>query len=191
MKFDLYEIWYDVGGGIKQTSNFFWCLLDTFLNFVPSFMKIWLHLPEIWGFVFHPKLRARFHVLCVHARMCMRTNTFNQLRRPILRYAEDFVKIWLHLTALWWFEKSVTFVTHTQTRAAQFYYRWTKEKKKFVSGGNFSGIQLWFFRATEPPLEPGIFRAALGFITKDSWWLNLKPSAAPAESHMIHEQTSS
>ena len=73
--------------------NFFWCFLDSSSNIVPRFINIWLHLLEIWGFVFCPKLRARFHVLCVHARTCTCTNILNQLRKPILKYAEGFIKI--------------------------------------------------------------------------------------------------
>ena len=45
-------------------SNYFWCLLDTSRNILPSFIKIQLNLPKIWGFVFFPKLHACFHVLC-------------------------------------------------------------------------------------------------------------------------------
>ena len=42
-------------------------------------------------------LHAHFHSLCMHARMCTLTNIHNQLGRLILTYAENFVKIRLHL----------------------------------------------------------------------------------------------
>ena len=38
-----------------------------------------------------PKVRAHFHTLC------MQTNIINQLGRPIWKYAESFMKIWLDL----------------------------------------------------------------------------------------------
>ena len=79
---------------------FSWFILDTFLIIVPSFIKIQLHLAEIWGFVFDPKLRAYFHTLCMHMRTCTRKNIINQLRRPIQKYTESFVKIWLHLVKI-------------------------------------------------------------------------------------------
>ena len=76
---------------------FLCCTFDTTLIILPSFMKIWHHLPEIWRFVFCPKWCARFYVLCMHARTCTCTNIINQFRRQILNYTEGFMKIWLHL----------------------------------------------------------------------------------------------
>ncbi len=105
--------------------NWFWCFLDPSFNIIPSFIKIWLHLLEIWGFVFCSKLHARFHVLCAHARTCVRTNTFNQLRRPIFKYADDFVEIWRHLAEIVRCVTSVTKTSQTdrQTDTAQIYIR--------------------------------------------------------------------
>ena len=71
--------------------NVFWCILDTSYIFIPRFIKIRPHLAEKWGLIFFPKLRACFHALCVHTLTCMHKNNFDQLRRPIVKYAESLV----------------------------------------------------------------------------------------------------
>ena len=70
------------------------------LTYAESFMKIWLHLAKIWGFVYCPKLRACFHELYMHQCTCTPMNIINQLRRSILKYVESFVNIWLNLAEL-------------------------------------------------------------------------------------------
>ena len=50
---------------------------------------------------------------CVHVRLGMHTNIINQLRRPILTYAESFVKIWLHLADILRCVTSLTKTKHT------------------------------------------------------------------------------
>ena len=40
------------------------------LTYTEIFMKIWLQLAEIWGFVYCPKLHTCFHTLCVHLCTC-------------------------------------------------------------------------------------------------------------------------
>ena len=117
-------------------SQFILCFLYTSSNIVPSFIKIWLNLLEIWGFVFCSKLCARFHVLCVHARTCTCTNTFNQLRRPILKYAEDFMKIWLHLADIL---RCVTFVRKRDIQTGK------QTQLKFVSDCKSHEKLVWAF----------------------------------------------
>ena len=73
-----------------------WNLLDN----VSSFIKIQLHLVEIWRFVYCLKLCACFHMLCMHVHTCKPTNIINQLERPILTYPESFMNIRLHLSEI-------------------------------------------------------------------------------------------
>ena len=55
----------------------------------------------------HPQVASMF-TWAVHAwRTCMWMNIINQLRRPILKYAERFVKFWLHYA---WILRCVTSV---------------------------------------------------------------------------------
>ena len=61
------------------------------------------------------KQRAWFHVLCVNMGKCTVPNNLNQPERPNFTYAEGLVKFGLYLDVLWVHEKSVTFVTDTQT----------------------------------------------------------------------------
>ena len=70
-----------------------WCLLEYHTNFC--------HNPRSFGGEINVctllKVHARFNMLCVHASMCAQINIINWLRRPIRKYAESFVKIWLDL----------------------------------------------------------------------------------------------
>ena len=68
-----------------------------------------------------PKLCAHFNALCMHTRTCMHANIIKQIRRPILKYAESFVKIWRHLAETL---MCVTSVTYKQTDTARIYIRW-------------------------------------------------------------------
>ena len=45
-------------------------------------------------------MRPGIHALCAHSRMCTPMNIINQRSRPILTYAESFVKIRLHLAEI-------------------------------------------------------------------------------------------
>ena len=113
---------------------FLWCTFDTTLIILPSFMKIRPHLPEIWRFVFCPKLCARFHVLCMHVRTCTCTNIINQFRRPILNYTEGFMKIWLHLADI------LRFVT--TLKKCYFCEDLGKKRKKYFCG-HFGAFPDW------------------------------------------------
>ena len=79
------------------TPNFFWCIVDTSLIVIPSFIEIRCHLIEIKWFVYCPKC---MHIYMLCACMLMHTNIINQLRRPILKYAENFMIFWLNLAEL-------------------------------------------------------------------------------------------
>ena len=72
---------------------FHWFILDTYMKIVQCFIKIRVHLAEKLRCVLLAKLHAHFHTLCVHVCTCMPMKIINQLRRPILTYAESFMKI--------------------------------------------------------------------------------------------------
>ena len=88
--------------------NFFWCILETYSMFIPYFVKIWVNLAEKLRCVTLSKLHACFHAVCIHANICRPTTIINQLRRPNLKYAEIFVKIWLHLPEILRYDTIVT-----------------------------------------------------------------------------------
>ncbi len=76
-------------------------LRNWILSYTKFFVKIWL--PFGWDMrvcLLPHKLRAGFHVLCMHASMCTPMNILKQLRRLILAYAEIFVRIGLHLAEI-------------------------------------------------------------------------------------------
>ena len=54
--------------------NFLVFILDNSLKFVPSYIKIQLHLAKIYWFVYCPKLHAHLHALCMH--VCIYINTY-------------------------------------------------------------------------------------------------------------------
>ena len=82
---------------------FFWCILDTYYEIVPSCLKNLSSFGWEIECVILPKLHACFHVLCVHLRMCMQKNIINQFRRPIgttlkVLWISDF--IWLRYSGV-------------------------------------------------------------------------------------------